>query len=277
MVYSSALTAPKRFQFEENSAPSKPENCGPTCVTAIAGFYKDRYYGIETTRRLVTGCCTPTSAWQQAEMLRKRGVPCSVREINSLAELRMLTGNGRRPTLIGIQMSRVPPSVRGHDFQGWHAVLVLAAPTGGFWLTDPNFSPAGGIRPDPDRGQKWYSDAVMQNAFINNSPRYSVVPDAAKVVTAPAPTQEYVKFNAGVNGVNLRLQPDSRQSNVYAVVWADPKGIVRVKDGVRVGATSSRRTVFGRVRGPDGQDYIKLRLMGTGTYQYVNRIFMYRV
>ncbi|MBA2237547.1 MAG: hypothetical protein H0W24_02430 [Lysobacter sp.] len=250
-------------------------------MTKIASFYKDTFFYIETTRRLVTACCTPTTAWQQRDMLIKRGVPASVREISSVAEMHGLVDSGRRPIIIGVLMSKVPSMYRDHPFLGWHALCVLKGDyyngTRGFWINDPNFSPAGGIRPDPDRGRKWYPDWVIQNAYINNSPRYSVVPNSAKAVTAPAPTQEYVKFNAGVNGINLRLQPDSRLNNIYAVVYTDPKGIVRVKDGARIGATSSRRTVFGRVRGPDGQDYIKLRLMGTGVYQYVQSRFLHRV
>jgi hypothetical protein len=192
-MYLTAIQSPPRFQFESNSGSlwaSQTNNCGPTCVTKIAQFYKDRYFGIEATRRLVTACCTPTSAFNQRDMLVKRGVPAAVVTISSIAELRQLVSGGTRPIVIGVLMSRVPSAVRGHPFTGWHAICVLAtAYVGGpgFWVNDPNFSPAGGIRPDPMQGRRFYSEAVMKHAFIDNAPRWSVVPLAHKVTVAPPP------------------------------------------------------------------------------------------
>lgn len=192
MVYRLAQDAPARYQWEANSAPSQSWNCGPTCVTRIACYYRDTWLGIEATRKLVASPMTATNAWQQAEMLRKRGVPCSAREINSLDEAHGLVGGGRRPILIGVQMLRVPASVRGHNFLGWHAiVLVVSVVRGGlrgFLVNDPNFNPPGvAYGTDPARGLRFYSDAVLQGAWIANSPRYCVVPNAPKVVAAPSP------------------------------------------------------------------------------------------
>ena len=211
-----APSAKKRQQWEENSKPSQAENCGPTCVTQIANFYRDGVYmKIEATRRLVAPPQTPTTAWQQAQMLTKRGVPATVREIDSVAQLHGLVDSGRRPVVIGVLMSRVPASVRDHPFLGWHAILVLgrAVVNGvvGFWVTDPNFSPPGGIRPDVDKGRKFYPDWVIQEAYINYAPRYSVVPTNLKPLPATAPsTSTRIAYNREMKSIGtpwLRSSP----------------------------------------------------------------------
>jgi len=98
--YEVALQSPPRFQFEDNSgslSASQTNNCGVTCATRHVQFYKNTWYAIETTRRLVMGCCTPTTAWQQADMMDRRGVPASVREIDTIEQMHALLENGRRP------------------------------------------------------------------------------------------------------------------------------------------------------------------------------------
>lgn len=274
--YASAYAAPKRFQWELNSKPSQAQNCGPSCITQIAQFYNDRWYGIETTRRLVTPCCIPTNSWEQRDMLIRRGVPCAVRQIDTLAELHGLVDSGRRPVLLGLEMSRVPASVRGHPFMGWHALTFLTRAIvqgqNGFWVTDPNFSPPGGIRPDPQHGTRFYSDGVMQWAFFSNNPRYGVVPNALK----PMPeTQDYVRFNAGVAGVNIRRQPDARKANIFAV--AGPRYIVRTFNNDRIALTFTRIPTGGIVTGPDGHRYYRIRLRDTTADTYVQSQFMHRI
>ncbi len=230
MAYLAAATSPHRYQWESNASPSQSVNCGPTCVTKIAQFYRDTWYGIQATRRLVTPeLYRGTSANQQASMLAKRGVSNSIVRIDSLSQLRQIVGSGRRPILIGMQMARVSAVYRDHPFLGWHAVTVLSSGTlngyGGFWVNDPNFSPPGGIRPDPDRGRKWYPDWVMQHALINNYPRWAVVPRAAKTVVQPS------TGNLVVNGGSrIRHYPYSGRllrilsANTRAVNKGDFKG-----------------------------------------------------
>jgi hypothetical protein len=95
----------------------------------------------------------------------------------------------------------------------------------------------------------------------------------------------YVRFNAGVNGVNIRV-PDSQgrvhgSSPIYAVAYSDadpkPNGIVRRSDGKWLGNTSARRTLYGTHRGSDGIVRNRLRIAGTGRYEYVEARFMHRV
>ena len=173
-------------------------------MTRIACFYRDTWYGIEATRKTIAGmgpynvngqqyygapAQTATNAWQQADMLTKRGVPATVRQISSLDEMHGLVDSGRRPIVVGIEMSRVDPIVRGHNFTGWHAVVFVgpAYVNGlrGVYVNDPNFA-VSGWGSDPTRGRRFYSDALLQGAWIQNSPRYCVVPTSAKVVV-PAP------------------------------------------------------------------------------------------
>lgn len=244
MGYTAAIQAPKRWQWEASSDPSKAQNCGPTVITFIAGFYRDTWYGIEATRRLVTECCTPTNAWQQAAMLEARGVPASVREITSTAELHGLVDSGRRPIVIGVEMSRVPLVFRDHGFLGWHALALMGRAvidgTVGFWVNDPNFSPPGGIRPDPDRGMKFYPDWVIASAYISNSPRFAIVPDAAK----PLPVTKGRGRIAGPD-CNIRTSMSMTSSaNIYARSAADGY-TYRRSDGARLWANSSQYIFLG--------------------------------
>jgi len=118
-------------------------------------------------------------------MLSARGVPASPVWIDHLSQMDEIIGTeGTRPITIGVLMSRVPPSVRDHDFLGWHAIAVLAKATRdgvkGYLVNDPNFSPIGGYRPDPDKGVKFYPEKVMIYAFLQNSPRWAIVPKNEK-------------------------------------------------------------------------------------------------
>jgi len=188
MLVLRATDAKKRQQWEKSSGTpnaSQSNNCGPTCITFIAGFYRDDYnIGIEPTRRAITGCCAPTNSAQQTEMLIARGVPAASIWIDALSQLDNIVTGGTHPIVIGVQMSRVPASVRDHPFLGWHALVVMdtAIKDGipGYWIMDPNFSPPGGYRPDPDHGKKFYSRRIMEYAYIQNSIRRGIAPLKAK-------------------------------------------------------------------------------------------------
>ena len=184
-----AIDALKRWQWEESSGTptaSQSNNCGPTCITFIAGFYKDTKFGIEQTRRMITGCCAPTNSIEQTDMLIARGVPAAPVWIDTLSQIDEIVGNGNHPMVIGVQMSRVPPSVRDHPFLGWHALVIMGLTVKGgvpgYWVMDPNFSPPGGYRSDPDRGMKFYPRSVMQYAYIQNTIRRGIVPLKSKPV-----------------------------------------------------------------------------------------------
>ena len=289
MVYAIALQAPNRQQWEPSSQFSQSWNCGPSCVSFIAGFYTDSRPAIEYNRRMIAGMGpyngvasapvygspprTPTNAWQQRDMLEKRRVPSAVVGLESVAQLHGLVDNGRHPVIIGIEMSRVPGVVRGHSFTGWHAVVIISGATvggaRGFWVMDPNFaagSPAS---------RRFYSNTVMQSAWANNTPRWGVVPDRSKPTAAP-PSQ-HVKFNDGVNGVNIRRGPTSLNDNVYAVAWTNTIRRGTSPKGKYIGLTSRRRDLHATVKGDDGQFYYRISLPGVTASMYVNTRFMHRV
>src|SRR6186997_485152 len=245
-----ATQSTKRYQWEDNSKYSQSWNCGPTCATFIASFYKSVYYGIEATRKLVAPPQTATSVTQQRDMLVKRGVPASVVQIDSLAELHSLVDSGRRPVILGIEISRVPSSYRDHTFIGWHAVVVMSGATNngvrGFWINDPNFSPPGGIRPDPDRGMKWYPDWVIQAAVINNTPRWAVVPNAAKPLPTTTTTTKgrgHIATPSGTNRCNVRLSA-SLSGAIYAFSRSDGY-TYRQSDGAKLWSNASRYLFWG--------------------------------
>jgi hypothetical protein len=228
--YQTALDAPPRFQFEVSSGTlnaSQRFNCGPTVMSFIAGYYRNYTYSIEATRKLVTGCCQVTTYSQQALMLARRGVPASVTVLSSIAQMRTLLADGRRPYGIGVYMARVPYSVRDHSFTGWHEIAVLstAVRSGvlGFIVNDPNFSPIGGYRSDPDRGHKFYSEAVMQNAFLNYGTPVAVLPNVPKAVVASTPVPPIT--SAPMEGFPVRFLATPGKKGVFR----GDKGAVEIR------------------------------------------------
>jgi hypothetical protein len=232
--YAVAVDSPSRVQWESNSGThwaSQSNNCGPTCMTKIAQFFKNTWFGIEATRRLAAPCCRATYYAEQRDMLARRGVAATVVTINSIAHMRNLNASGTRPFGIGVYMARVPAVYRDHPFLQWHELVVLDADVSrngqrGMLIMDPNFSPPGGYRPDPDRGKKFYPDWVIQYAFINNWPRIGVVPNAPKRTYASHPDW-YGRVRPTSHRTrpdtrqNIRDEPDFRDSSIWAVCRGD--------------------------------------------------------
>ena len=204
--WASCLQPKPRFQWEQSSGtPSKSQafNCGPTGSTQQADFYQDRgtreskpYYGIEGSR-LLAGVSQgrPTNAWEQANMLDRRGVPATVLFLDRLADLDLLLGtHGRRPIGIGVDMSRLTARTRGHTFLGMHRLTILKPArrrrkrdgvwkmVRGYVYTDPNFNPQW--RPDPKKGHRWISRAELRHAWVLDPnpahPMVAIVPDKRK-------------------------------------------------------------------------------------------------
>lgn len=179
-----------RFQFEASSGSltmSQTNNCGTTGAAQQIDYYLSRENGATRIEHLreVIGMARgiPTNAWQQADMCTNMGVPCTVIEITSMDQLTRIVGTeGRRPTGIGILMSRLRANTRGHSFLGWHRITLLKAdkrtingvPRRGFVYTDPNFNPP--YRPDPKKGHRWINRQELEYAFVQNFPAYAIVP-----------------------------------------------------------------------------------------------------
>lgn len=178
-----------RSQFESSSGSlwySQVYNCGVVAATLIGQFYKNlTWLAIETTRTLAgVARGRPTTYDEQRRMVVARGVGASVRLIDSVATLRALVGRGERPVSIGVLMSRVPASIRGHSFLGWHSWLIVDAPAGGFWYYESN------LPVDSTAKMRWCPDATMKYAYIDEAGvAVAVVPyDKKAPAPAPAPT-----------------------------------------------------------------------------------------
>lgn len=182
-----------RYQFEPSSGSlysCQVWNCGPTGAAQQIDYYLGRHKGQTDIDALRTASGTahggPTNAWDQAQMLTVRGVPASVVEITSIEQLEKLLGFGDRPIGIGILMSRLRASTRGHDFLGWHRITLLRRKFykgrgRGFIYTDPNFRPPGsGFREDPDKGRRWINRNELERAYVNHFPAYAIVPNRRK-------------------------------------------------------------------------------------------------
>lgn len=236
MAYATALSSPMRSQFEASSGSfywSQVYNCGPTCATKIACYFLDGWRGIEATRKLAAAQGRPTTYDEQRNMLNKRGVNSTVRLVETLAELRSLNPDGRRPFIIGIEMRRVPASVRGHSFLGWHSLVVMDTTIDGFWVMDPNM-PVGssGLR-------RFYTNSVMNYAFIGGTRRLVITPYDPK----PVPTT--TTTSAGV----IRGKIQMNQTVTWVNLRATPNG-----------------TIIGSARGPAGA-------AGSGIYRGSKRVF----
>lgn len=191
-----ARTYPPRFQFEPSSGTlqySQTNNCGPTGAAQQIDYYLGRKEGttaIEPLRAAIgKERGTPTSAWDQMNMLIVKGIPASVISFDSMRQLNRLLGwNGDRPIGIGLMMSRLKPSTRGHSFLGWHRItlikrarrLVNGRRRYGYLYTDPNFSPPGGYRPDPKKGHRFVTQAELKHAWLDNPAALGIVPNRRK-------------------------------------------------------------------------------------------------
>ena len=185
-----------RFQFESSSGTlqlSQVNNCGPTGAAQQIDYYLGRKTGttlIEPLRAAIgKERGTPTSAWDQMNMLAVKGIPASVISFTTMRQLNRLLGwNGDRPIGIGIMMSRLKPSTRGHSFLGWHRVTLLKRARRivngkrrlGYLYTDPNFSPPGGYRPDPRKGHRFVTQAELKYAWLENPAALGIVPNNRK-------------------------------------------------------------------------------------------------
>lgn len=186
-----ATDYPPRFQFEASSGSlylSQVYNCGPTGAAQQVDYYMGRpgTTKIEALRAAAgVPRGVPTSAWQQAQMLNVMGVPAKVVEVQTIDQLDRMLGYGDRPIGIGVLMSRLRASTRGHTFTGWHRLTLLRRSrrkVNGIWrrgyiYTDPNFRPPGsGYREDPMKGLRFINRRELERAFVDYSPAYAIVP-----------------------------------------------------------------------------------------------------
>jgi hypothetical protein len=201
--FATPYESPAEFQWDVDSAPEQPRNCGPSSATKVAVFFRDDpSFGIQKTRLL--GCQrvgTGTNLTEQRTMLERRGVPSSVYAW-SPDDVRKALASGRRPFIIWMDLSAVPAAIQIEPFNGKHAMCALGlgralcrvhnVVENGIWIMDPNFHRDVTVKtpnmPLP-RERVFYPD----HAWIDGMKaigRWVVVPDKAKAappVPAPPP------------------------------------------------------------------------------------------
>ena len=208
MVYTTTTQHPSNSQYDSDSAPNQPYNCGPTTVTNSVKFMVDKDYGIEATRNLVTsrnGNGTTTS--ERKAMFGKRGVPADVLHL-SVSEVRAKL-NGKKTFDMALLMSKIPLSIRKRPFSGSHSVEAIAKGIkdgqSGIWVNNPDFH--------RDRGEPsryFYPDAYWIRAYQALG-GWCVVPRRDKVISTRT---AYVRRLQTASSVNARSGPSTGHSVV---------------------------------------------------------------
>ena len=238
MTYTSPLQVPGTYQSRPDSAPSKSYNCGPSSITHVARFYRDRDFGIQATRRLaVTNNYRGTFPSERATMLSKRGIPCRADRIGGS---QLLTLVRTRPVSVAMDMAKIPYPYRRYGFSGLHELVAVATrstPTvAEIGFMDPNYG-----WPDGETGYTpktiWMPYKVWQPAFTG----WAVIPDAAKVITTRT---RYVRRCTAKQAVNVRSGPRLSATRITTI----PKGarflstLRETKGGAYVGPGGATRT-----------------------------------
>jgi len=216
MVLTSPTQVNPNSQYDSDSAPNQNWNCGPTTVTNVLKFHKDRDFPIEATRNLATSQNgTGTTSGQRKIMMEKRGLASAVRYINATQVRQLL--NGKRAFEISLLMSMIPLSIRKRPFAGSHSVMAESKGyrngQRGIWVKNPDFHRSRG---EPSR--YFYPDKYWIPAFhalgknwLGRTGGWAVVPDKDKVISTRV---AYKKSCTTKAGLNARSGPSTRHSIV---------------------------------------------------------------
>lgn len=201
---------PANSQYDDDSAPNKNYNCGPTTITNVIIYQNGRDYGIEATRNLATSRNgTGTTLAERKLMLERRGVPATRHNV-SFATLKTML-NGTRTYDVALLMSKIPLSIRKRPFAGSHSVEALSNGVvngvSGIYVYNPDY------RRDKDSARYFYPDRYFREAYEALG-RWSVGPTYQRVV----PTRKaYVRSHKTTAGVNLRTGPGTAYKSIKVV------------------------------------------------------------
>lgn len=220
MQFTSPLQTESELQWDKDSAPEWAVNCGPTSAEKIANYFKNLFeYGIEKTRRLGTSRIgTGTNTNEQKKMLDARGIPSSVLQLTP-EQVHEKLKTGRRPLILWLVMSYIPNSVKGHTFDGKHAIAALANGVvdgeTGIWVNEP----------DQHRGDALYKQLrfYADKYWIPGSKaigRWCIVPDKDKVILTRFAYKKRLRAQAVMN---IRTGP-SRTSSLIPTNPSLPVG-----------------------------------------------------
>lgn len=237
MVYTNPAQVPGTFQSRPDSAPNKNYNCGPSSVTHISRFFRDRDFGINATRMLaVAQNARGTLPSERAEMLIKRGVPCKADRIGGS---QLITLVRTRPVSVSMLMGKIPYPYRRYSFAGLHELVAVAtrSDTNGvaeMAFMDPNYG-----WPDGETGYApryiWMPYKVWYPAFTATG-GWAVVPAFPKDIATRRP---YVKKCTAKTIVNVRTGPGLTYKRVTSLsqgasfksTWLETKGGAYVANG----------------------------------------------
>lgn len=249
--FRSPLDCPTRYQWDADSRLPLPDpgtapgNCGMTCAAHVGQYYTDKFTGIYRTRRLATDRDweMSTTVSDQSLALEKLGVPNVITRPN-LDQIHRYLATHRRPIIVGLDMSRVPDGIRGHPFEGSHAIELRANAHKGDVLgasaMDPNFNRT--YRTDPTGGRRFYPDWVLQSAYYNAG-KWAILPLNDKVVPPPF----YGRIRVRGPGVSIRESAREIAGNVWAKSKSD--GFTyRERDDKRLFANSYQYWWDGEIR-----------------------------
>ena len=237
-MYTRPTQVPGTYQSRPDSAPNKSYNCGPSSITHIARYYKDRNFGINDTRRLGTSSNgRGTTPAERALMLTRRGVQCTD-DRNGPQKVIAVVRSGK-PVSASFKMSMIPYPYRRYSFTGLHEMVVVAVGPGikpEAWIMDPNYGwPDGKTGYLPMSIKMPYS--VWADAFTATG-GWSIIPEHSK----PNPTRRtYRKRCTTKVGLNVRSGPGTNFSRITTL----PKGSRFTSTMLEANG--------GAYRGPDGR------------------------
>lgn len=204
-LYVSPLDSESELQWDPDSYPNQPYNCGPSSMEKIANYFKNlSTYGIERTRDLGTlANRRGTTAAEQSTMLMRRGIDNDASHLTP-TQIKSLLKTGRRPIGLALMMSHIPISVKGHSFNGAHEVVGLANGISGglpgIWVNEPN--------------QRRGTPTYKKNRFFPDKywiPAYqalgswAIVPTKDKVIPTRRPLVK--KWIVNTDVLNIRSAP----------------------------------------------------------------------
>jgi hypothetical protein len=212
VAYTSPLQSNSELQWDSDSYPNQPYNCGPSSVEKVANFYKNFiHYGIEKTRDLGSSRNkTGTNLTEQKAMLTKRGISCDAKQLDAAAIKKELS-SGRKPLILWLKMSYIPTSVKGNTFQNGHAVAALANGVvngvTGIWVNEPNQKRTSSTY----KANRFFADKywIPASKAMN---RWVIVPNSPKVVTTRTTLKKKWIVNTSV--LNIRSGPSAAKSKV---------------------------------------------------------------
>jgi hypothetical protein len=169
-VTTSPFEVDANSQYDRDSAPNQPYNCGPASVTNVLKFHRDLDFPINDTRRLATASNgRGTTSAERKVMMDRRGCPSEVIRLSPDQVRSSL--NGLRTMEMALRMDLIPLSIRKRPFPGNHSVCVLAVGSAicpvhnkrepGIYVDNPDFH-----RDRNEESRYFYPDHAWVDAYL---------------------------------------------------------------------------------------------------------------